>query len=63
VASQILIDIERRPAKALKLLHGMDQSKLAPELQALHQKLCKSAEQLETEIRSRNRGRRRMRKA
>jgi len=47
--AQILIDIERRPAKALKLLRGMDASKLAPELQSLREKLCANAEQLLSE--------------
>jgi hypothetical protein len=47
--AQTFIDIERRPAKALKLLRGMDASKLAPELQSLREKLCANAEQLQSE--------------
>jgi len=47
--AQILIEVDRRPAKALKVLRSMDMSKLAPEFQSVHTKLCRSAEQLQAE--------------
>lgn len=47
--AQILIDISRRPAKALKILDGMDPQTLAPALRSLHERLRSAAEQLQTE--------------
>ena len=47
--AQTLIDSERRPAQALKVLGKIDESQLTPELRALHAKLRASAEQLQGE--------------
>jgi membrane associated rhomboid family serine protease len=47
--AHILIEVDRRPAKALKVLRNMDVSKLTPELLRVRSKLRGSAEQLQAE--------------
>jgi membrane associated rhomboid family serine protease len=47
--AQILIDADRRPAKALKVLSKIPPSKLPADLQAVHDKLTARAKQLQAE--------------
>jgi membrane associated rhomboid family serine protease len=47
--AEILITIERRPAKALQVLAKVQPQSLPPELQAIHKKLAVSAEKLRDE--------------
>jgi hypothetical protein len=47
--AQILIESERRPAKALKTLSKIDLASLTPELQTIHRKLSNRAKTLESQ--------------
>ena len=47
--AQILLDADRRPAKALKVLRGIDPTKLGVELHPIHTKLVNRAEQMQSE--------------
>jgi outer membrane protein assembly factor BamD (BamD/ComL family) len=47
--AQILLDVDRRPAKALKVLRDIDATKLGLELHPIHKKLLDRAEQLQAE--------------
>jgi len=47
--AQILLDADRRPAKALKVLRGIDATKLGLELHPVHKKLLDRAEQMQAE--------------
>ncbi len=47
--AQILLDAEHRPAKALKVLRGIDSTKLGLELHPIHKKLVERAEKMQAE--------------
>jgi hypothetical protein len=47
--AQILLDSDRRPAKALKVLRRIDATKLGLELHPVHKKLLARAEQMQAE--------------
>ncbi len=47
--AQILLDVDRRPAKALKVLRGIDATKLGLELHPVHKKLLDRAEQMQAD--------------